>query len=100
MSRSWKERTAVYIVRACEGFTPTSDCQWPQAFTEGRLYVRNVTLEDGRAMVRAFNKAAIVKRAADVASWDHQWAMAGCCVRSKGRDRQRRAVVAKGVAHA
>jgi len=94
--RSWKERTAVYIVRTGEGFKPTTDCQWPETFTEGHVYVKNITLEDARATVRAFNKAAIERRSADVAAWDRQWAIAACCVRSKGRDRERRTVVVKG----
>ena len=46
MSRPWKERTAVYIVRVCEGFKPTSVCQWPESFTEARLHVRNISLTD------------------------------------------------------
>ena len=89
MSRPWKERTAVYTIRVCEGFKPTSVCQWPETFTEARLYVRNVSLTDARAMVRAFNKAAMQRREADVPAWDRQWAIAGCCVRAKGRDRER-----------
>ena len=89
MSRPWKERTAVYIVRVCEGFKPTSVCQWPESFTEARLHVRNISLTDARATVRAFNKAAMQRRETDVPAWDRQWAIAGCCVRAKGWDRER-----------
>lgn len=93
MSRPWKERTAVYIVRVGESFKPTSICQWPETFCEARLHVRNISLTDARATVRAFNKAAMEKRAANVPGWDRQWAIAGCCVRAKGWDRERPAGV-------
>jgi hypothetical protein len=96
MSRPWKERTAIYIVRVGEGFKPTSVCQWPDDFTDGRLYTRNLSLSEARATVRIHNKAAMQRRAANVAKWDRQWAIAGCCVRAKGWDRERRPVAVKG----
>ncbi len=96
MSRPWKERTSVYIVRVEDGFKPTSVSQWPETFTEGRLHVRNLDLTDARATVRAYNKAAMEKRAANVSGWDRLWAIAGCCVRAKGWDRDRRRIVVKG----
>jgi hypothetical protein len=89
MSRPWKERTAVYIVRVVVGFTPTSVSQWPESFTDACLYVRNLSLADARAAVRAHNKAAMQKREADVPRWDRLWAIACCCVRGKGWDRDR-----------
>jgi hypothetical protein len=92
MSRPWKERTATYIVRVGEGFKPTSVSQWPEMFTEGRLHVRNLSLTDARATVRAYNKAAMERRAANVPGWDRLWMIAGCCVRAKGRDWDRHAV--------
>jgi hypothetical protein len=92
MFRPWKERTSVYTVRVGEDFKPTSVCQWPETFTEGRLYVRNLSLTDARATVRAHNKAAMEKRAANVIGWDRLWMIAGCCVRAKGLDRDRAVV--------
>ena len=95
-TRSWTERTAVYIVTVGEGFKPTGDFQLPETFTEGHVYVKNVTMEDGRAAARAFNKRSMEARSHDVAGWDRQWAIAAACVRSKGRDRGRRITAAKG----
>ena len=84
-TRSWTERTAVYIVTVGEGFKPTSDFHLPETFTEGHVYVKNVTMEDGRAAARAFNKRAMEDtQSPDVAGWDRQWAIAAACVRRKG----------------
>jgi hypothetical protein len=98
MSRPWKERTAVYIVRVGDGFTPTSVCQWPDTFAEGRIHVKNLPLTDARATVRTFNKVAMQRREANPAAWDRIWAIACCCVRSEGLSRERLGSVRGGAA--
>ena len=85
--RFWKERSAVYIVTVHETFIPSSPWAWPDTFGFGAIHVKNVTLSDARATVRAYNKAALEKRSADVAKWDRSWAIACSCVRGKGLDR-------------
>ena len=85
--RSWKQRTAVYTVTADSSFDPQSEWNTPTAFSDGRLYVSNLSVDDARAACRAYNKAAIAKRTVDKGAWDHQWMIAACCPRNKGLDR-------------
>ncbi|MGD0655116.1 MAG: hypothetical protein ABSA16_12285 [Thermoguttaceae bacterium] len=88
--RAWHERTAVYIVRVDVGFIPSSNCQWPENFTEGRIHAKNLTLDDARAVVRVYNTEAQQKRDSNTEAWDRLWAICACCVRSKGWDRYSR----------
>jgi len=85
-SRSWKEKCAVYIVKA-DGFQPGSTWSWPDEFSEARIHAKNLSLTEARAVVRAFNKTSMQNRQADVVAWDRQWAIACCSVRNKGWDR-------------
>lgn len=83
--RSWRERSCVYVVTV-NGFPPTSPWAWPDQFDGGRIHVKNITLTEAKAVAGAFNKRAMQQREAIPAKWDRQWAIAGCCLRNKGRD--------------
>ena len=90
--RMWTDRSAVFVVRADDGFTPNSPWNFPQTFTEGRLHTTNLPLEDARATVRSLNKAFLEARCANPDAWDHAWALVVACPRSKGWDRRIRVV--------
>lgn len=85
-SRSWKERSCVYIVTPHVTFIPRSPWSAPETWGWGSIHARNVCLTDARAIVRAFNKESMLRREADVERWDRRWAIAVACVRNKGLD--------------
>ena len=86
-SRMWTDRSVVYVVRTGGDFCPRSPWDFPESFTDARIQVRNIPVEDARAMVRGLNKAAIESWDANHEGWNRQWAIAVVCVRSKGLDR-------------
>ena len=96
-TRFWTDRSVVYLVKADEDFLPQSPWSFPETFSAAKIYVKNVSLEDARAMVRCFNKTAIDLRCVDPKTWNRNWMIAGACPRAKGIDKCIR-VVSKNMA--
>ena len=92
--RMWTDRSAVYLVRVADEFRPQSPWDQPEVFTGATLQVKNIPLEDARAMVRGLNKTALASWQADHDGWNRQWAIAVACVRAKGMDKCIRVVSA------
>ena len=90
--RLWTDRSGVYIVRAENGFLPSSPWNFPREFTEGKMHTINIPLEDARALVRCLNKGFMADRAHNPEVWDHLWAIVLACPRSKGWDKHIRVV--------
>jgi hypothetical protein len=85
--RFWTDRSVVFIVTAEPDFLPQSPWNIPKGFGEAIAHAANVPLEDGRAAVRTFNKAALARRAENAAGWDRRWAIVVASPRDKGFDR-------------
>jgi hypothetical protein len=90
----WTDRSAVYVVRANADFLPQSPWNFPETFSDAELRVKNLPLEDARAMVRTMNKTAIEAWQIDHEAWNRQWAIVVACPRAKGIDRRIRVVSA------
>lgn len=86
-SRSWKERSSVFVVSAHEYFVPSSPWSVPETWGFGSIHARNITLTEARAIARSFNQESMLRRSANVERWDRRWAIALACVRNKGLDR-------------
>ena len=93
-TRMWTDRSTVYLVRVGSDLRPNSSWEHPQTFSDAKLQVRNLPLEDARAMVRGLNKTAFEAWQHNRDAWDHQWAIVVACVRSKGLDKLIRVVSA------
>ena len=65
----WPDRSVVYIVRADDDFTPSSSWDCPETFSDAKVQVRNLPLEDARAMVRGLNKVALASWQASHDAW-------------------------------
>lgn len=86
-------KSAVYIVTVPDQFRPQRPWDFPQLFTGGEVFTRNVNVAQARGFVFCFNKRQMA-----LGIPDRKWAIAAGHAKQRWHDREREAAMAREAA--
>lgn len=79
MSRKSYARTALYVVQTPEEFCPDRPWTVPDAFSDAKLYMKNLSVHEARRFCRLFNERQVQLYCKH--QWDRTWMIVSSCCR-------------------